>query len=368
MRISKIDIITARMPMKVPFRIAIGVTETSESLFIRIHTDDGHTGVGEANIFTPVVGETLETAQAAAGMLAQTLIGADPSDIEDRGRQMARALPFNPTTRSAFEIAMWDILGQSAGLPLFALLGGARRPIATDNTVGIDTPEVMAERAARFASRGFQVIKVKLGKDVTTDIERVRQIRAALGPAHTVRLDANQGWNRVDARRALEALQQFGPEFCEQPVAKWDIEGLAEIARTSPIPIMADESVFDEHDALRLVSARACHYLNIKLAKSGGIHTALKINAVGEAAGLPCMVGCMTESGIGLAAAVHLASARSNIVFADLDGADMLDVDPVLGGYRYSANGELTPATSPGLGVELDPDFVVRNQLVSIGR
>ena len=367
MRINKIDIITAHMPMKVPFRIAIGATEISQSLFMRLHADNGTVGTGEANIFTPVVGETLETSQAAAAMLAQMLIGADASDIEGRGQQMARALPFNPTTRSAFEMAMWDLAGKAAGQPLFALLGGGRRSILTDNTVGIDTPEIMAERAAGFAARGFQVIKVKLGKDVATDIERVRKIRAAVGPAHTIRLDANQGWNRVDARRALNALAAFGPEFCEQPVVKWDIEGLAEVRQNSPIPIMADESVFDAHDALRLVAAGAVDYLNIKLAKSGGIHTALNINAIGEAAGLPCMIGCMTESGIGLAAAVHLASARRNIVFADLDGADMLDVDPVLGGYRYSDKGELTPSTQPGLGVELDPGFVSRNPLVSIG-
>lgn len=366
MRIGKIDIITARMPMKVPFRIAIGVTETSQSLFLRVHGEGGLFGTGEANIFTPVVGETLETAQAAAAALARLLIGADASDIEGLGQQMARALPFNPTTRSAFEMALWDLAGKAAGQPLFALLGGSRRSIVTDNTVGIDTPEVMAERAAGFAARGFQVIKVKLGKDVATDIERVRQIRAAVGPNHTIRLDANQGWSRVDARRALDALAAFRPEFCEQPLVKWDIEGLAEIRRTSPIPIMADESVFDAHDALRLVTAGAVDYLNIKLAKSGGIHMALSINAIGEAAGLPCMIGCMTESGVGLAAAVHCASARRNIIFADLDGADMLDVDPVLGGYRYSERGELIPSTQPGLGVELDPGFVGRNPIVSI--
>jgi L-alanine-DL-glutamate epimerase-like enolase superfamily enzyme len=129
---------------------------------------------------------------------------------------------------------------------------------------------------------------------------------------------------------------------------------------------MADESVFDEHDALRLVRAEAVDMLNIKLAKSAGIFTALKINAVAEAAGLPCMIGCMTESGIGLAASVHLASARRNIIHADLDGADMIAVDPVKGGYAYSATGELTPSTAPGLGVEFDADFLARQPKVSI--
>ncbi|MEQ1770206.1 MAG: dipeptide epimerase [Devosia sp.] len=366
MRITGIDIHVARLAMKVPFRIAIGITEASESLFIRMHTDAGHTGIGEANIFTPVVGETLDTAQAAAALLARTLIGADPTDIEARTKQMAQASPFNPTTRSAFDMAMWDIVGKAANLPLFAVLGGGRREIITDNTVGIDTPQVMAERAAGFKARGFRVIKVKLGKDVATDIERVQLIRAALGPSHTIRLDANQGWSRLDARRALAAIAQYEPEFCEQPVVKWDIEGLAEVRRHTSIPIMADESVFDEHDALRLVRAEAVDFLNIKLAKSAGIHTALKINAVAEAAGLPCMIGCMTESGIGLAASVHLASARRNIIHADLDGADMLAVDPVRGGYSYGTAGALTPSLEPGLGVSLEEGFLAGLQVTSV--
>ncbi len=366
MRITRVEIHAAQMPMKVPFRIAIGVTETSQSLFLKLHTDAGAIGIGEANIFTPVVGETLETAQAAAVALARQLLGTDPTDIEARSAQMARAMPFNPTTRSAFDMAMWDIVGKAANLPLFAVLGGGRRTIVTDSTVGIDEPEIMARRAAEFTARGFQVIKVKLGKDVATDVERVRLIRSAVGPQQTIRLDANQGWNRVDARRALAALAPFGPEFCEQPLVKWDIDGLVDLRRDAPMPIMADESVFDEHDALRLVAAGACDYLNIKLAKSAGIHTALKINAVAEAAGLNCMIGCMTESGIGLAASVHLASARRNVVFADLDGADMLATDPVMGGYGYGDKGELTPSTAPGLGVAFDEDWLARQPMVRI--
>ena len=364
MRITRVDIHAARMPMKVPFHIAIGVTETSQSLFLKLHTDAGHIGIGEANIFTPVVGETLETAQAAACALARQLLGTDPTDIESRTAQMALALPFNPTTRSAFDMAMWDIVGKAANLPLFAVLGGGRRAIATDNTVGIDDPQIMAQRAAEFAARGFQIIKIKLGKDVATDIERVRLVRAAVGPLQTIRLDANQGWNRADARRALAALASFGPQFCEQPLAKWDVDGLVDLRRDAAMPIMADEAVFDAHDALRLVAAGACDYLNIKLAKSGGIHMALRINAVAESAGLPCMIGCMTESGIGLAASVHFASARRNVVFADLDGADMLAVDPVAGGYDYGGKGELTPSTAPGLGVAFDEDWLARQPMI----
>ena len=357
MQITKIDLYRAAMPMKVPFRVAIGVTTISQSLFVQVHTDTGIVGVGEANIFTPVVGETADSVWAAAPGLARTLIGTDPLDIEGRARQMRKLLPGNTTLRSAVEIALWDCLGKAANLPLFAVLGGRRRAIVTDNTVGIDTPAVMAERAARFKERGFQVIKVKLGVDLVTDLERIRAVREAVGPAFPIRIDANQGWSRPVARAALQALAASNPELVEQPVVASDIEGLADLRRTSTIPLMADKSLFDEHDALRLVAAGACDYFNIKLSKSAGISTALKINAIGEAAHIPCMVGCMTDAGIAISAAVHLASARENIIFADLDGADMLAVDPVAGGFSYGAGGELLPSTSAGLGVELDPSY-----------
>ena len=366
MRITQIDLYRAPMPMKVPFKIAIGVTTTSQSLFVRVHADSGLVGVGEGNIFTPVVGETPDSVWAVAPALARALLGTDPLDIEGRERQMRKLLPGNTTLRSAFEIALWDLLGKAASLPLFAVLGGRQRAIVTDNTVGLETPEVMAERAAGFKARGFQAIKVKLGTDVALDLERMRQIRASVGPEIRVRVDANQGWSRVDAKRALAALVEFNLEVVEQPVVKWDVEGLAEVRRGSSIPIMADEALFDDHDALRLVAAGACDYFNIKLAKAGGIANALRINAIGEAAGIPCMVGCMTDAGIAIAAAVHLCSARENIIFADLDGADMLAIDPVQGGFDYGARGELTPGTGPGLGVELDPAYLKTLQMVSI--
>ncbi len=358
MQITKIDFYRAAMPMKVPFRVAIGVTTISQSLFVLVHTDSGIVGVGEGNIFTPVVGETADSVWAAAPNLAKLLIGTDPLDIEGRARQMRKMFPGNTTLRSAIEIALWDCLGKAANLPLFAVLGGKRRAIVTDNTVGIETLAVMAERAARFKERGFQAIKVKLGTDLATDLERMRAVRGAVGPEFPIRIDANQGWSRTVARAALSALTAFNPELVEQPVVASDIDGLADLKRNSSIPIMADESLFDEHDALRLVAAGACDYFNIKLAKAAGISTALRINSIAEAAHIPCMVGCMTDAGVAISAAVHLASARENIIFADLDGADMLAVDPVAGGFSYGAGGELLPSTAPGLGVELDADYL----------
>lgn len=366
MKIERIEVYKANLPLKRPFRIAIGETCVAETLYVRTHTDDGLYGMGEANLFTPIVSETQATAFAAAKDLAKLLVGTDPLDIERRVSDMRRFMPFNPTTRSAFDMAIYDLLGKVADLPLYAVLGGARRPIFTDNTVGIDTPDVMVEHAIEIQARGFPAVKVKVGTTPAEDIERIRRIREAVGPDLPIRIDANQGWSRATATQALRGMESFGVQYCEQPVPVWDFDSLVAVHAATTIPIMADESVFDEHDALKLISMNACDYLNIKLAKSGGIHVALKINAVAEAAGMRCMVGCMTESRLGLTAGAHLVSARPNIVFADLDGADMLREDPIVGGMIYGDGGRIDLPEGPGLGADVDSEYLSELEQVEI--
>ena len=358
MNIVRIEIFKANLPLKRPFRIAIGEITIANTLFVRIHTDKSLYGMGEAHLFTPIVSETQATALAAARDLAKLLIGMNALDIETCVEAMRRFMPHNPTTRSAFDMALYDLLGKTAGLPLHALLGGPRRPIYTDNTVVIDTPSAMVEHALEIQARGFPAVKVKVGTTPTEDIERIRRIREAIGPDLPLRIDANQGWDAVTATQALHGMEMFGIQYCEQPVPVWDFKSMAAVRAVTTIPIMADESVFDEHDALKLIAMNACDYLNIKLAKSSGIHVGLKINAVSEAAGMRCMVGCMTESRLGLTAAAHLVSARPNIVFADLDGADMLREDPIVGGMIYGDGGRIDLPEGPGLGADVDSEYL----------
>jgi L-alanine-DL-glutamate epimerase-like enolase superfamily enzyme len=366
MHITQIDLFRADIPMRAAMAIATNSTAVSESLFVRITTDAGLNGIGEGNYLRPVVGETPATGLAAAQFYAKLLIGADPRDIESCTARMAAALPHNPTTRSAFDIALWDLLGKAAGLPLHALLGGGGNPVATDNTVYLEPPAEMARRAGEFVRRGFTAIKIKVGTTIADDVARVKAVREAAGRDTQLRIDANQGWDRVTAHEALEMLAPFGIAFCEQPLRAWDIEGMAEVTANSPIPIMADEAVFDDHDALGLVAAKACDYFNIKLAKSGGIAMALRINAIAEAAGFPCMIGCMSETRIGITAAAHFAAARTNIRFADLDGAELHAKDPVIGGLIYGPGGKITLPDTPGIGATLDGDFLASLPVATI--
>ena len=162
----------------------------------------------------------------------------------------------------------------------------------------------------------------------------------------------------------LLRLETSGIEYCEQPLARWDLDGFRHLRERVSIPIMADESVFDHHDAFKLTAGGCCDYLNIKLAKSGGIHTALKINAVAEASGSKCMLGCMMETRLGLTAAAHLASARTNIRYLDLDGHFQLQQDPILGGARWEG-ATITLPDDPGIGATVDPAFLAKCEQVS---
>jgi L-alanine-DL-glutamate epimerase-like enolase superfamily enzyme len=216
----------------------------------------------------------------------------------------------------------------------------------------------MAEQAAAFKQQGFRIIKVKLGKAPAEDVERIKQIRAALGDELLLRIDANQGWDYDGAFYALQNLAPYNIQFCEQPMRYWNDHKLPELRKFSPIKIMADESVFDHHDAERLIAAGACDYINIKFSKSGGIAEAIKINAACEENKIPCMMGGMLESRVALSAFAHFALAHSNIIFNDMDTCMLGHTsDPVKGGVKYNGYYVEVPDT-PGIGADAEEDFL----------
>ncbi|MEN8250267.1 MAG: dipeptide epimerase [Bacteroidota bacterium] len=363
--ITKIDIYKLNIRLNKPFRISLGVQEAAENILVKIYTNENLYGFGEGAPVSWIAGETQTTAYEAAKDLARLIIGKNPLHIEKRMQELNNFLVYNTTAKSAFDMALYDILAKRAGLPLYELLGGEKQEFYTDLTVGIDTPEVMAQDALDIQKRGFPAIKVKLGTNRIDDVARIRSIRDAVGPDIPIRIDANQGWNVITAIAILNDLAPLNIQYCEEPVPHWNNNGLKQVHKKSPIPIAADESLFDHHDALRLASMEACDIFNIKLAKSGGIHNALKINAIAEGAGMQCMVGSMSESRLGLSAAAHLVSARPNIVFADLDTAFIQTKDPVIGGISYDG-GKIILSDEPGHGADFDPDYLESMEYVSI--
>jgi L-alanine-DL-glutamate epimerase-like enolase superfamily enzyme len=357
LKITDVEIFLFDVPLVSPFRIAIGEMTAANDLLIRIHTDQGVSGVGEACPFPPITGETQATNAAAAKAIRDMIIGKDPLAIDDLLRQIGALVHSNPSTVAAFDMALFDILGKVAGLPLFRLLGGTKSVFETDITIGLDTLESMRDEAKRHVANGFKTLKVKVGLDPDEDYAHIEAIRAAVGPKVNIRIDANQGWTVPQAIYGLKKLAPLAIQFCEQPVLASDTAGLKAVREQSPIAIMADEALFGPADAVKLIRADACDTFNIKLMKAGGMLNSIRIAHIADAANIRCMVGCMLETRLGLTAAAHVVASQANIIYADLDGYADQTVDPVIDGMTVKA-GMVTLPEKPGLGCDVDPAFV----------
>lgn len=361
MTIQSIDIYKFPIPIE-PFTIATGTLTTALNMLVRIHTDNGITGYGECSAFPMIVGETQATCFEIAKDFAKIWMGKPPLEIEIRMDELHAYCYGNFTAKSAFDMALYDIAAKDAGLPLYQFLGGKKRKIITDVTIGIDTPENMAAKALFFKNKGFETIKIKVGKKLEDDIARIKAIREATSSDTKLRIDANQGWDHATAINALTILAQYQIEFCEQPMRKWMDDFLPQIVQQSPVPIMADESVFTHHDAETIIAHKAATFINIKLAKSGGILEAAKINQVAERNGVKCMLGSMMESRLALSANTHFAMANPNIQFFDLDTALLgQQADPVINGMHYQGQEIILPDL-PGIGATVDESYLQKQE------
>ena len=349
-----------------PFTIATGTMDFAQNIFIRIITDEGLIGVGECSAFPMIVGETQNTCFEMAKDFALLWKGKNAGDIQGRVNELHSFTAFNSTIKSAFEMALFDLAAKADQKPLYAFLGGQKKSLETDLTIGIDSPDQMAAQAVEFVSRGVRILKIKLGREPKEDIERVKRIRQAISKDIQLRVDANQGWDFNGAITVLNGINEFNIQFCEQPMRSWNDSLLPDLKNLSPIPIMADESVFNHHDAERLLLANACTYVNIKFAKSGGILEATKINQVCEDLNVQCMMGGMLESRVALTAFAHFATVHSNIRFYDMDTC-MLGhkVDPVTGGVIYN-NFMIEIPDAPGIGAEVDDSFLKKCESVVV--
>ncbi len=350
MRITDIKFKKMSFSFDEPFHIAFTVISGYETLVFKVETDEGITGYGEAAPLAYVTGEDLETVEVMGRIYREKLIGADPLAISQIHQILDREYAGNTSLKAAIDIACYDIAAKKMGVPLWKYLGGAVNQIRTDVTLGIDSPEKMTQKALEWKEKGFTELKVKLGEDIATDFRRMKAIRDAVGDDMVLRIDANQGWSVKDAIRIARKLEDLDIDLIEQPVAAWDLEGHGRIREATTIPIVADESCHSPMDAVKLISK--VDGMNIKLMKCGGIYNAIKINAIAEAAGHFCMIGCMGESKIANAAGMHLAAALPNIQKVDLDVTFFANGGEVTGGYT-GESGLCTLSDKPGLGIEL---------------
>ncbi|MCL5282068.1 MAG: dipeptide epimerase [Planctomycetes bacterium] len=355
-RIAGVELFPYALESKQVTRIALGKV-AAEGVFVRLRTGEGLVGWGEASPYAPITGEMQASCLAIGKRLAQVVQGRDVFDLARIVADMDAVAAANPSIKAALEMALWDLCGKLARQPVCYLLGRYRDSFETDRTVYLDEPPAMADKAKEIVREGYKVVKVKVGQSPELDVARVRAIRTAIGEKVRIRIDANQGWTRDTALKALWSLEEFDVEFCEQPVASSDWEGLRQVSEHSRIPIMADESVHGPSDAIECVRRGAANLINIKLMKSGGILKSMHIAAIAEAAHMQCMLGSMVETRLALTAAAHVVAAQKCVVYADLDTFTEHKIDPVVGGMQVK-DGLVTVPQTPGLGVDVEADFL----------
>jgi len=365
--ISQVEIYKLRIPLIEPFITSLGAETHVENVIVVLRTSNGITGFGECSPFMPVNGESMDTCFIVGQYFAKLIKGKDPLAITDRLAEMDRLIYGNTSIKSAFDIALHDIIGQTKGVPLYKLYDGKNnKELVTDYTVSLDNPEKMAADAVKIKNAGYPAIKVKLGESRKKDVERIKFIRDVVGFDIPMRIDANQGWKVKEAIETLNALDAYNIEHCEEPIARWNYMRMRKVKKNSPIPIMADESCGDAHDAERLIKLKACDLINIKIGKSGGLLNGYEIVKLADKAGMQMQIGAMLESRLGMLASAHLALCSDNIIYCDFDTPLMFSEDVVTGGLTYHANGVMKVPDTPGLGARIEQNILDRLEKVVI--
>lgn len=334
-----LDIQTGRisLPLARPFKTALRTVETLNDIVVKVVTDEGE-GYGEAPPTAVITGDTEGSILCAVrDYIRPALLGMDVMDLPAVMARLNGCLVHNTTPKAAVDMALYDLWARAQKQPLYRLLGGARERFRTDLTISVNPVGQMVEDSLDAIGQGFDILKIKVGKEGEKDVERVCAIREAVGPNVKLRVDANQGWEAREAVRIIRAMEDKGLDLdlVEQPVPAADLDGLEFVTRSVSTPILADEAVFSEHDAAEIIRRGAANLINIKLMKTGGIWGALKICRLAEENGVECMIGCMLESRLSVAAAAHLAAGQKIITRADLDGPSLCAIDPYSGGPAF---------------------------------
>ena len=362
MKITEVRIGRISVPLRTPFKTALRTVNSVEDVVVEIHTDCGAVGYGEAPPTGVITGDTTGAIIGAIqDHIAKNILGKDVDEFEDLLQLVQKCIVHNSSAKAAVDMALWDLYGQLYQIPVYKLMGGAKKQIVTDLTISVNDPEIMVRDALNALERGYDCLKMKVGVNPELDVARLSAVRNAVGKDVTIRIDANQAWTPKQAVKILNSMQELGLdiELVEQPVKAHDFEGLKYVTEHSYVAVLADESVFSPEDAMTIMKMGAADLINIKLMKCGGLYNALKIASAAEVFGVECMIGCMLEAKIAVNAAVHLACAKNIITKVDLDGPVLCSEDPIIGGAVFTEK-RITVSDEPGLGIKgIEPGRLV---------
>lgn len=353
MKIKDIKIWSADLGNTKPYTIAFKTVDEVRNAFVEIILADGTTGIGSGNPSEYVVGENLnQTLEALQEKNLEFLMGRDIREMKQLAFEVWQKFPKNPAARAALDIALHDAFTKFLGVPLVKYLGQKIHSMPTSNTIGIKNVTETLKETEDYLKQGFKAIKVKLGKDLEEDIERMIKMREQFGYDYAIRIDANQGYDSAQTISFYQRTKHLKIELIEQPLPAKAVSEMKALPDEVREVIAADESLISPVHALELVKPpRACGIFNIKLMKCGGVSQGLKIADIALHEGIDLFWGCNDESIISITAALHAAFACPHTKYIDLDGSLDLGNDVVTGGFILK-DGIMYCSDKPGLGVE----------------
>jgi len=383
MKITKIECIPVQFKYKMPHHMGAGTIPASEPVIVKIHTDEGITGIAEAgHTSLGYIGEGQDSLMAIINewFAPRLLLGADPMNIEKLTTQMDRMTKHNNQAITAIDFALHDLVGKKLGVPVYQLLGGLSNPrIPLGTVITFASPDVVAEKAIRIKKAGFKSIKLKVSAgDTARDIENIKAVREVVGDDFRLGMDANGGWDYYQALDALKKMEKYNLFMFEQPLPYWDIEGMARLRQKVGTPICADEATTELSHLLQIIEKRAADVFFLKVARVGGLCKSQKWVAIAKAANIPVMCGCLTGSGFECAAQAHFIAGTEWMGHIEHENTGPLTLhdcfdtvskpitDDLAKKLPRIENGYLYPPDGPGLGMELNEEIV--QKLITPGK
>lgn len=352
MKIKHIEVWSADLGNTKPYTIAFKTIDSVKNVFVEITLESGITGLGSGNPSEYVVGENLSQCIEALQQNSLTfLYGRDIREVRQLAFEVWQRFPKNPAARAALDIALFDAFTKFLRIPLVKFLGQKIEKLPTSNTIGIKNVTETLQEAKEYIARGFKILKVKLGKNLEEDIERLVKLREVVGKEIVIRIDANQGYTFESTIEFYQRTVALDIELIEQPLPAGAVTDMKKLPEEIRRKVAADESLITPADALELLKPPvAAGIFNIKLMKCGGVSQALMIADVALSGGIDLFWGCNDESIVSITAALHTAFACRNTKYIDLDGSLDLAADIVTGGFILE-DGFMYCSNKPGLGV-----------------